>query len=141
MRNKIVTVIFDDGEVLQYKEKPIEFWSNKASADFYFRKQYNDFEEEVINSLHLNVEQYAIDKYNLIDEKKCDDSIRNFADYEIYEEAERRDLIKAIQEEGIQNVNIMNETFLDRFINIMNRGESLEIEKAIEKLESKFKIG
>lgn len=141
MRNKIVTVIFDDGEVLQYKEKPIEFWSNKASADFYFRKQYNDFEEEVINSLHLNVEQYAIDKYNLIDEKKCDDSIRNFADYEIYEEAEYRGLFKYIQEEGIQNVNIMNDTFLDRFINIMNRGESLEIEKAIEKLESKFKIG
>lgn len=109
MKKKINKVLFDDGTVLEYRK------------ELYFN--HGSYEEEIIKSLNIDIEDWAKIEYDLIDE------------------GEYRGLFKDIQEEVIENVNIANEAFLERFITIMNRGNNTEIENTLIELEEKFKIG
>lgn len=124
MKKKINKVLFDDGTVLEYRK------------ELYFN--HGHYEEEIIKSLNIDIEDWAKIEYDLIDEEP---SLSMFIDSDIYEECEYRGLFKDIQEDAIENVNIANESFLERFITIMNRGNNTEIENTLTELEEKFKIG
>lgn len=124
MKKKINKVLFDDGTVLEYRK------------ELYFN--HGHYEVEIIKSLNTDIEDWAKIEYDLIDEEP---SLSMFNDSHIYEECEYRGLFKDIQEDAIENVNIANEAFLERFITIMNRGNNTEIENTLTELEEKFKIG
>jgi len=138
--SKIVKIIFDDGEELGYVEEPIESFHKDGRDEkvikVLFNRQHRQFEEEVIDNLKLDVEEYAKREYNLIDEDDTD--LKLYSDEQILEEAEYRGLMP----EGYsQNTNIYNQDFIDRFSVIMDRGDDVEIEKTLQLLEYRFKIG
>lgn len=136
--SKIVKVIFDDGEELEYVEKPIESFLNQRGDErlikILFNRQHRQFEEKIMESLNLDVEEYAKKEYDLIEEN----DMTNYTDEQILEEAEFRNLIP---EDYSQNTNIYNRDFIDRFSVIINRGDDVEIEKTLQLLEYRFKIG
>lgn len=136
--SKIVKVIFDDGEELEYVEKPIEAFEKEGKDDrvvkMLFNRQHREFEESIIESLKLDIEEYARREYDLVD----DANISKYSDEQILEEAEYRSLLP---EDYSQNTNIYNQDFIDRFSVIINRGDDVEIEKMLQLLEYRFKIG
>ena len=73
----------------------------------------------------------------MIDSDKKKD-IDDFDDDDILSEAEYRGIIPVGTE--LQNGNILNEDFVERFVTIVNRGNTTEIENALSYLEFKFKI-
>lgn len=130
--SKIVKVIFDDGEELEYVEKPKENFTDEWS----FRRQHVNFEKSILDEIDLDLEEWARNEYNLIDEDECEDCLLN--DEELVDEAISRGLFK---EYHAQNTNIYNQDFIDRFSVIIDRGDDVEIEKMLQLLEYRFKIG
>src|ERR1051325_3384089 len=92
---RIIKVVFDDGSELNYVEKPIESFYNEGKDErvikMLFNRQHRQFEEELLDNLKLDVEEYAKREYNLIDEDDTD--LKLYSDEEILEEAEFRNLI------------------------------------------------
>ncbi|KFC19351.1 hypothetical protein [Chryseobacterium sp. FH1] len=139
---RIVKIVFEDGSDYEFKELPKEHFEqkypgNKHWINFKFNRQYPDFEERIISDLRLDVEEYAIEQYSLIpkrDQKKVDD----FDDDEIEAEFINRGL--TIEDHHIQNENITNDSFVTRFINVINRGNDAEIENALTMLEKNYRI-
>lgn len=84
-----------------------------------------------------DIEEYAKDEYNLIDEDDKDD-ISDFDDDDLLKEAEKRGI--HINNTSIQNENIINQNFLSRFAQIINRGYDIEIGKILDELEKKYHI-
>lgn len=136
--SKIVKVIFDNGEELEYLEKPIETFEKEGRDErvvkMLFNRQHREFEESVIENLNIDVEEYAKKAYELVE----DNSINQYSDEQILEEAEWRSLLP---EDYSQNTNIYNQDFIDRFSVIIDRGDDVEIEKMLQLLEYRFKIG
>lgn len=69
------------------------------------------------------------------DERK---EIGDYDDDDILSEAEYRGILPVSAE--LQNENILNEDFVARFVTIVNRGNTAEIENTLSFLEYKFKI-
>lgn len=83
----------------------------------------------------LDLEDYAKESFNLISE----DEQKDLSDYdndEIEFEMERRNLGRSV----FKNENINNESFIDRFVNIVDRGNDFEIDNILEMLEKNYKI-
>lgn len=130
---KIVKVIFEDGESLSYQERSLaDFNNNKWRHSI----QHRFFEEKILdNHILLDLEDYAKESFNLISE----DEQKDLSDYdndEIEFEMERRNLGRSV----FKNENINNESFIDRFVNIVDRGNDFEIDNILEMLEKNYKI-
>lgn len=130
---KIVKVIFEDGESLSYQEKSLEDFNNNKWSH---ANQHRFFEEKILdNHILLDLEDYAKESFNLISE----DEQKDLSDYdndEIEFEMERRNLGRSV----FKNENINNESFIDRFVNIVDRGNDFEIDNILEMLEKNYKI-
>lgn len=131
----------EDGSSIDYKEKTIDhFRKNTASentAKFQFFNQHKHWEEKALSYLNLDIEEFAKEEYDLID---ADERINlgDFDDDDIMDEAESRCLITGSCQ--LDNTNILNEGFIERFVSIVNRGDVSEIENILQLLESKYKI-
>lgn len=141
MENKIIKITLDDGNSLEFKEKSIEHFrkhstSENAAKDQYYN-QYLKWETNVLSCFNMSIKEFAKKEYDLIDSDERKD-INDFDDDDILSEAEFRGILPVSTE--LQNENIMNEDFVERFVNIVNRGNSQDIESALEYLEFKFKI-
>lgn len=141
MPNRVIKLIMEDGSSFDYKQKTFEQLmtrvNSKARAEVLFNFQHENWEKEAISYFNLDIENFAKNKYDLIDsdEKK---GIGDFDDDDILSEAEYRGILPVGAE--LQNENIINEDFIERFVNIVNRGNSQDIESALQGLELKFKI-
>lgn len=121
MSNRVVKLIMEDGSSFDYNEK----------------KQYKEWEKDAISKFSIDLEEYAKIEYDLIDADDKKD-IEDFDDSDILEEAEYRGILPAVAE--LENENISNADFVDRFVTIINRGINSEIENVLSLLESKYKI-
>lgn len=132
--SKIIKVILDNGDELKFIRKNKEDFPDNKLRDYHFNRQRDAFEINLLRYFNLNLEEWARDEYNLIDES----SIGRYTDEEILKEAEFRNLMP---EDCSQNTNIYNQDFIDRFSVIISRGDDVEIEKMLDLLEYRFKIG
>ncbi|WP_278494884.1 hypothetical protein [Chryseobacterium arthrosphaerae] len=141
MENRIVKVILEDNRSIEYKEKSIDFFRRNGSSEnlakSQFHNQHKKWEKDLISYFSISIEEFAKDEYDLIDSDKKKD-IDDFDDDDILSEAEYRGIIPVGTE--LQNGNILNEDFVERFVTIVNRGNTTEIENALSYLEFKFKI-
>jgi hypothetical protein len=141
MENRIVKFILEDGKSIEYKEKNIESYRKEGhsenGAKSHFFCQHKNWEIEALSYFNLNIEDFAKDEYDLIDsdEKK---NMSDFDDDDILSEAEYRGITP--QGAELENSNILNDGFLDRFVTIVNRGNIAEIENTLSFLEFKYKI-
>lgn len=141
MSSKITRIVMEDGSSFDYEEKPIDHFRKTAisetKAKDRFYNQYKYWEEEALSYFNLEIEDYAKERYDLIDSDEKKD-IGDFDDDDILMEAELRCLLPESTE--LENSNILNEGFVDRFVNIVNRGDNSEIENTLSYLEFKYKI-
>lgn len=141
MSNRVVKLIMEDGSSLDYKEKNIDFFkkntTSENNAKHQFFNQHKHWEEKALSYFSLDIEEYAKEEYDLIDSDERRD-LGDFDDEDIIDEAESRCLITESCQ--IENANILNEGFIERFVNVVNRGDVSEIENILQLLESKYKI-
>ncbi|SHF17047.1 hypothetical protein [Chryseobacterium vrystaatense] len=139
MSSKIIKIVMEDGSSFDYKEKPIDHFGSKEveSTKYKFFNQHKHWEEKALSYFNLDIEDYAKDLFDLIDSDEKND-ISDFDDEDILMEVESRCLLPEAVE--LENSNILNEGFVDRFVNIINRGDNSEIENALAFLEFKYKI-
>ncbi len=109
-----------------------------------FRKRYWTIgrrvqweQKNIFPELETDLEQYAKDEFDLINSDK-QKTISNYDDDYLLEEAEKRGL--HFNSASIANENIINENYLSRFAEIINRGNDIEIEGFLENLEKKYHI-
>lgn len=141
MSNKIIKLVMEDGSSFDYKEKTINQFlkeeNNEAWAKRWFNNQHDEWQKEAISKFSIDLELWAKERFDLID---LDDQkeIGDFEDSDLLEEADYRGILPSVTE--VQNENILNEDFVDRFVNIVNRGNTAEIENTLSFLEFKYKI-
>jgi hypothetical protein len=137
---KIKIVILDDLSIMTFEQKPrecfIEKYKNEHSVNYHFNKQQEDFEENLLSKFKLDIEAYAKSEYNLIHRRE-QKTVDDFDDDDIEGEYISRGLGV---NEYIENENIINESFTARLAEIVNRGNDLEIDEALEVLEKKYRI-
>lgn len=130
--SKIIKVIYEDGTEREYSEKP----KNEFKSSYQFYKQFHNWEEEnIISHLLTNIEEWAKDEYGLIDEDEKN-NIEDFSDNAIEIEFMKRD----IRINLIPNESIINQDFVQRIIEITERGNAIEIDKTLEILEKAYRI-
>ena len=138
--SRIVKVIMSDGETLEYKEKSVEEFKNSGSCDmsagYLFKRQYLVFEESVLSKLNIDVEDWAKDEYGLVDQDEVK-SLDDYSDDEIQDEVNFRGLKNDCD---LHNANILNSDFIDRFVEIINRGDEFQIDNTLTLLEKNYKI-
>jgi len=147
MDNKIVKVIYTDGEEKELKdwktpqELKSEFgYSIDWEANRHYKRQFLKFEEDVLLSLDDDsVRSYA--KYNLDlkdeGENDCDckdKDVSDFEDEELTAELIRRNML------GYVNVNIISIDLFTRFSRIITVADNQELEAIISELEKKYNI-
>lgn len=134
----IKKIIFDDGSEKEFTPELPKYIDDKTEIKWRTNRQLMRWEqEEILPNLLTDIEDYAKDEYNLIDEDDKDD-ISDFDDDDLLKEAEKRGI--HINNTSIQNENIINQNFLSRFAQIINRGYDIEIGKILDELEKKYHI-
>ena len=136
----IQKIILDDKTEIEFGfviPKGFEDWEESRKAWFTYRHKQNWEQQVIFPELETDLEKYAKDEYNLIDEYDKVD-ISDFDDDDLLKEAEKRGI--HINNTSIQNENIINQNFLSRFAQIINRGNDIEIEKILDELEKKYHI-
>lgn len=130
----IKTVVYSDETTETYEEKPMEAFR----SHFIWNEQQQDWEEDhIIPYLKMDLEKFAKQEYSLIDEDEMIE-LDEFSDYEIMTECIRRKL--SVSHADISNENIINQDFVNRLIEIVNRGNDNEIDETLEILEKKYHI-
>ena len=127
---------------IKYSDGTSEIFEKKAEEKFQhfssYSSQLTDWEEDkIFPYLKTDLERYSKENYNLTDESDQKD-LDDFDDGEIEYECIRRKI--AVSYATIQNSNIMNQKFIDRLIEIINRGSDGEIDLHLEILEKKYHI-
>lgn len=138
---KINKITFEDGTEVEFKELPLESFvkatdKNSGYSEYRFRKQRADWENQnIIDNLVMDVEEYAKDTYDLVDEGDIDEKeISDFSDRELLNEAKLRGVYR------MQNANIINEDFIERIIELSRRGDDHQIDLTLESLEKMYRI-
>lgn len=138
--SRIVKAIMSDGEILEYKEKTWKSFEGNGISDRQakesFNNQYRRFEEEILSNMNIDLEDWAKEEYSLVDEDEVKD-LDDFSDDEIRNEATSRTLFK---DKSVHNQNILNSEFIERFIEIINRGDEFQIDNTLTLLEKNYKI-
>ena len=134
----IKKIIFDDGSEKEFIPELPKYIDDKTEIKWRTNRQLIRWEqEEILPNLLTDIEDYAKQNYDLIDEDEKDD-ISDFDDDDLIMEAEKRKL--HLRNASIKNENIINENYLDRFAEIINRGNDIEIGNFLYDLEVKYHI-
>ena len=94
-------------------------------------------QNKLFHHLATDLEDYAKDEYDLIDEDEQND-LEDFDDEDFIQEAKRRKL--HVNHPELVNENIINQDFISRFVNIIDRGNDIVIGEVLEELEKKYHI-
>lgn len=141
MKNRIIKLVMEDGSSFDYKEKTINHFlrqeNNETWAKRRFETQYENWQKEAISKFDIDLYLWAKENYDLVDSDEIK-NIGDFDDSDLLEEADYRGILPAVAE--LENENILNADFINRFVTIINRGTSSEIENVLSLLESKYKI-
>ncbi|WP_284461596.1 hypothetical protein [Chryseobacterium sp.] len=131
----------EDGSSFTYEERNINYFkkntTSENNAKHQFFNQRKHWEEKALSYFCLDIEEYAKEEFDLIDSDERRD-LGDFDDEDIMGEAESRCLITESYQ--IENASILNDGFIERFVNVINRGDISEIESILQLLESKYKI-
>ncbi len=135
----IKKIIFEDGSEKEFIPKnPENFYSGEIKKRWQINRQLIRWEqEEILPNLLTDIEDYAKQNYDLIDEDEKYD-ISDFDDDDLIMEAEKRKL--HLRNAEIKNENIINENYFVRFAEIINRGNDIEIGNFLDDLEVKYHI-
>ena len=136
---RIKKIIFEDGSEKEFIPETQKYIDDKpAVLQWRINRQLIRWEQdEILPYLLTDIEEYAKDEYNLIDEYDKVD-ISDFDDDDLIMEAKKRKL--HLRNAEIKNENIINENYLVRFAEIINRGNDIEIGKILDELEKKYHI-
>lgn len=141
MQNRIVKIVLENGKSIDYKERNIEHFRKTGQSESWvknqFFNQHQNWEKNALTYFNIDIEEYAKAEYDLIDEDERKE-ISDYDDNDVLSEAEYRGILPVSAE--LQNENILNEDFVTRFVTIVNRGDTAEIENTLSFLEYKFKI-
>ncbi|WBV60271.1 hypothetical protein PFY12_14680 [Chryseobacterium camelliae] len=141
MQNRIVKIVLENGNSIDYKEQSIEHFRKTGQSESWVKNQFfnqrQNWEKNALTYFNLDIEEYAKAEYDLIDEDERKE-IGDYDDDDILSEAEYRGILPVSAE--LQNENILNEDFVARFVEIINRGNTAEIENTLSFIEYKFKI-
>ena len=134
----IKKIIFEDGSEKEFIPELPKYIDDKSVLSWRINRQLIRWEqEEILPNLLTDIEDYAKNEYNLIDaDDKYD--LSEFTDDDILDEAEKRRLY--LNNASIENENIINEDYLVRFAEIINRGNDIEIGNFLDDLEVKYHI-
>ena len=134
----IKKIIFEDGSEKEFIPELPKYIDDKSVLSWRINRQLIRWEqEEILPNLLTDIEDYAKNEYNLIDaDDKYD--LSEFTDDDILDEAEKRRLY--LNNASIENENIINEDYLFRFAEIINRGNDIEIGNFLDDLEVKYHI-
>jgi hypothetical protein len=138
---KIVKILLDDGTsreieniipLSHYEEKYPE--NNKWYHQGYYERQFNNFEDEIIEFLNeSNVEEYAKDHLSLVEEDDVEEKdISDFTDSELLEEVKDRKLNGA--------TNIITSDFIERFLRIIEAENVILLHNLLSEIEVKLDL-
>lgn len=131
----------EDGSSFDYEEKSIDYFRKNSTSESVakdrFYNQHRNWEKSALSHFDLDIEEFAKKEYDLIDADEKKD-IEDFDDSDIMDEAESRGILPISAE--LENSNILNDGFIDRFVKIIDRGNNVEIENTLAFLEFKYKI-
>ena len=134
----IKKIIFDDNseeEFIPTFPDDYQEW-NELRKSWHLHYQRSRWEQDkIFHHLATDLEDYAKDEFDLTEES---DDLDDYDDEDILDEAEKRGL--HIKNLSLENENIINQDFLSRFIEIINRGNDIEISKFLDELEKKYHI-
>ena len=135
----IKKIIFDDNseeEFIPTFPEDFEEW-NTLRKSWHLRHQRSKWEQnKIFHHLATDLEDYAKDEYDLVDADEIND-IDEFNDSKILQEAKKRGLLNKY---AIINENINNQDFIQRFCEIINRGNEIELASLLDELERKYRI-
>ena len=135
----IKKIIFDDNseeEFIPTFPEDFEEW-NPLRKSWHLRHQRSKWEQnKIFHHLATDLEDYAKDEYDLVDADEIND-IDEFNDSKILQEAKKRGLLNKY---AIINENIINQDFIQRFYEIINRGNEIELASLLDELERKYRI-
>jgi hypothetical protein len=143
MNPKIIKAILDNGDILELGNvNPITSedyrdWKKRRV----WEKQFEEFEEKILeNLLEDNIEKYAKNHLNLIDEDDCDDC--DDCDCDDLSDATNFELISEIHRRmsNQKTIDIVSSDLFLRFSNLLSKADFYEIDSLITQLESKNKI-
>lgn len=134
----IKKIIFEDGSEKEFIPELPKYIDDKTEIKWRTNRQLIRWEQdEILPYLLTDIEDYAKYEFDLIDaDEKYD--LSEFTDDDILDEAEKRRLY--LNNASIENENIINEDYLVRFAEIINRGNDIEIGNFLEELEKKYHI-
>ena len=134
----IKKIIFEDGSEKEFIPETQKYIDDKSVLSWQINRQLIRWEqEEILPNLLTDIEDYAKNEYDLIDADDKND-LSEFTDDDILDEAEKRRL--HLNNASIENENIINEDYLVRFAEIINRGNDIEIGNFLDDLEVKYHI-
>jgi hypothetical protein len=135
----IKKIIFDDNseeEFIPTFPEDFEEW-NSLRKSWHLHYQRSKWEQnKIFHHLATDLEDYAKDEYDLVDADEIND-IDKFNDSKILQEAKKRGLLNKY---AIINENINNQDFIQRFCEIINRGNEIELASLLDELERKYRI-
>ena len=135
----IKKIIFDDNseeEFIPTFPEDFEEW-NPLRKSWHLHHQRSKWEQnKIFHHLATDLEDYAKDEYDLVDADEIND-IDEFNDSKILQEAKKRGLLNKY---AIINENINNQDFIQRFCEIINRGNEIELASFLDELERKYRI-
>ena len=135
----IKKIIFDDNSEEEFTPtfpEDFEEW-NPLRKSWHLHHQRSKWEQnKIFHHLATDLEDYAKDEYDLVDADEIND-IDEFNDSKILQEAKKRGLLNKY---AIINENINNQDFIQRFCEIINRGNEIELASLLDELERKYRI-
>ena len=135
----IKKIIFDDNseeEFIPTFPEDFDEW-NDLRKSWHLHHQRSKWEQnKLFHHLATDLEDYAKDEYDLVDADEIID-IDEFNDSKILQEAKKRGLLNKY---AIINENIINQDFIQRFCEIINRGNEIELASLLDELERKYRI-
>lgn len=134
----IKKIIFDDDseeEFIPTFPDDYQEW-NELRKSWHLNHQRSRWEQnKIFHHLATDLEDYAKDEYDLVEES---DDLYDYDNEAIIAEAEKRGL--HVKNLSLENENIINQDFLSRFLKIINRGNDIEISKILDQLEKQYHL-
>ena len=135
----IKKIIFDDNSEEEFIPTFPEDFEEKNSLrkNQHLHHQRSKWEQnKIFHHLATDLEDYAKNEYDLVDADEIND-IDEFNGSKILQEAKKRGLLNKY---AIINENINNQDFIQRFCEIINRGNEIELASLLDELERKYRI-
>ncbi len=138
---KIVKILLDDGTSKEVNNAlPLSHFAEKHSEEskWYqkrmYEDQFDDLENDILELLKkYNVEEFAKNELSLVEESEIEKpDIDDFSDKEI---------LDAVVDRGLNfGKNIVEVTFIERFVKIVNAENVMLIDNLLLELEKKLNI-